>query len=107
CFPMAVGDLRRERLFPPTVRAWVRPEIRYAWCGPSGLVVDPWGHAGDHTLSGYFFRQTRFLSVLRFELNGRTPHPCSVAEISPHELEFTYIHPEVEHGGGGGSGSGG
>lgn len=87
--------------------AHVRPDIRYAWRGASGLVVDLQGHAGEHTLTGFYFRQTRFLRVLRLELNGESPYRCSLAEVAPHELEFGYIHPEVEGGGGGGSGSGG
>ena len=84
-----------------------RGDVWYAWRGPSMLIVDHAGWAGAHPLTGYFFRQARYLKYLRLLLGGRAPHPCSIAEDSPNELELTFIHPEVEHGGGGGSGSGG
>jgi glycogen debranching enzyme len=91
-------------LFPT---AHNRPEIRYAWRGPSVLVVDNRGRAGTEPLSGFFFRETRYLHTLRLEIDGDEPFPCSVAETTPHELVFDYIHPPVESSGGGGSGSGG
>jgi glycogen debranching enzyme len=87
--------------------AEIRPDHRYAWRGASCLVVDPFGGAGSHPLTGFYFRQARFLRVLRLELNGEVPYPCSLAEVAPNELEFGYIFPEVDRGGGGGSGSGG
>lgn len=87
--------------------AGIRPDHRCAWRGPAALVVDPRGWAGAHPLTGFYFRQARFLRGLRFEIGGEEPYPCSFAEAAPHELEFTFIHPEVERGGGGGSGSGG
>ncbi|MGH7443386.1 MAG: glycogen debranching N-terminal domain-containing protein, partial [Longimicrobiales bacterium] len=84
-----------------------RTDIRYAWRGPSMFAVEPDGRAGGHSLTGYFFRQARFLRDLRLYVCGEPPHPCSIAEVAPNELELTYIHPEVTKGGGGGSGSGG
>jgi glycogen debranching enzyme len=63
------------------------------------------GHAlGD--LTGWYFRQTRFLSALRLTLDGDEPFFCSYAEAAPHLLELAYIYPPVTKGGGGGSGSG-
>jgi glycogen debranching enzyme len=70
-------------------------------------VLDQAGRAGAHPLTGFFFRQTRFLRELRFEIEGEAPFPCSIAEVAPDLLETTGIFPEVERGGGGGSGSGG
>ena len=88
--------------------ARIRSEIHYAWRGPSVLVVDNQGRATDeHTLSGYFFRETRFLRTLRLELDGESPSPASVAEAEPNRLEFSAIYPPVEARGGGGTGSGG
>ncbi len=84
-----------------------RPGVRYAWRGPSQLIVDEAGAAGAHPLTGYFFRQTRFLRHLELRVMNERPHLCSIAEIAPNVLELTYIHPEVTKGGGGGSGSGG
>jgi glycogen debranching enzyme len=90
-----------------TPLAGIRPDLRYAWRGPAQLVLDQTGSAGQHALTGFWFRQARFLRTLRFEVLGRIPHLCSSAAVAPNELEFTYIHPEVTAGGGGGSGSGG
>ncbi|HEX2167629.1 MAG TPA: glycogen debranching N-terminal domain-containing protein, partial [Longimicrobiales bacterium] len=60
-----------------------------------------------HSLSGYYFRQTRFLKDLVLTIDHLSPHVCSFAESTPSDLELTFIHPEVTGGGGGGSGSGG
>lgn len=84
-----------------------RPDTLHAWQGSSLLILDPQGWAGEHTLTGYYFRQARFLRSLRLEINGGAPFPCSLAEVAPNELEFAYVYPPVEKGGGGGSGSGG
>lgn len=88
-------------------RADQRTGLRCAWRGSSMLVLGPDGWCGDHPLSGWFFRQTRYLRELRLLLAGAPPHLCSIAEVSPATLELTFIHPEVRAGGGGGSGSGG
>lgn len=66
-----------------------RAGIRFAWRGNSLLVLDLEGLAGEHPLTGYFFRQTRFLSTLRLAINDEAPFLCSVAEVSNavHEIE--------------------
>ncbi len=88
--------------------AQIRSEIQYAWRGPSVLVVDNSGRAGDeHTLSGFFFRETRYLRTLRLEIDDDEPFPCSVAEVAQNRLEFSAIYPPVQSRGGGGTGSGG
>ncbi|MBW3654839.1 MAG: hypothetical protein KY444_01940 [Gemmatimonadetes bacterium] len=87
--------------------AQIRPETRYAWCGPAVLIVDNQGRAGREPLTGFYFRETRYLSELRLQINGDDPFPCSIAQAEPHALELSYIHPPVEARGGGGSGSGG
>ncbi len=87
--------------------AHIRPGIRYAWCGPSLLVLDDRGRAGLEPLTGFYFRETRYLSGLALQINGKDPFPCSVASAGPNALEFSYVHPPVETRGGGGSGSGG
>jgi glycogen debranching enzyme len=89
------------------VRAHNRPEILYAWRGPSVLTVDSRGRCGREHLTGYFFRETRYLRELGLHINGEEPFLCSVAEAGPNVLEFSYIYPPVESQGGGGSGSGG
>lgn len=83
------------------------PGVRYAWRGPSILIVEPDGSTGGNTLTGFFFRQTRFLSELRLTVRGETPHLCSIAEVAPDEMELAYVYPEVIGGDGGGSGSAG
>ena len=83
-----------------------RPEVRYAWSGPAVLILSPDGSIGTDPLTGFFFRQTRFLSELRLEVHGERPFRCSIARTTADMLELTYVYPEVERGGGGGSGSG-
>lgn len=88
--------------------AAIRPRIRYAWKGPSLLVVDPHGNCGEHErLSGYYFRETRFLRTLRLEINRRAPWLCESAAIDPAILAFTHVFPEIANYGGGGSGQAG
>ena len=58
--------------------ALIRTGQLYAWKGPSLLVVNPRGDCGDdEPLSGYYFREARFLRTLRLEINGRWPCPCA------------------------------
>ena len=94
-----------RRLHPP--RASIRPNVRYVWRGPSMLVVDHQGACGTDPTTGFFFRETRFLSRLRLLVQGEEPFTCSVAEAEPHELELSYVYPPVSGAAGGGSGSGG
>ncbi|HEU5258909.1 MAG TPA: glycogen debranching N-terminal domain-containing protein [Vicinamibacterales bacterium] len=88
--------------------AVVRPDTLYAWSGPSLLVVNTRGEcAEDQRLSGYYFREARFIRTLQLRINGRTPWPCEAASIAPDTLAFTYIHPEITTPGGGGTGQAG
>jgi glycogen debranching enzyme len=88
--------------------ALIRSGQLYAWRGPSLLVVSPRGECGeDEPLSGYYFREARFLRTLRLEVNGRVPWPCEATLVAPHLLAFTYIYPELTEFGGGGSGQSG
>lgn len=63
-----------------------RPEIRYAWCGPAALVIDTEGSAGAHHLTGFFFRQCRFLKDLRLDIRGEecwdSAPPCSAGTLT-------------------------
>lgn len=86
----------------------IRPGIRYAWRGPSLLITDDRGECGDHgSLTGYYFRETRYLRTLRLELDGRRPWLCAAAEGGQHEMDLILVHPELSGGGGGGSGQSG
>jgi len=89
-------------------RALIRPATLYAWKGPSLLVTTTRGECGpDQGLTGYYFREARFLSTCRLLLNGREPWLCEAAAIGPDRLAFSYTFPEVARYGGGGSGQSG
>ena len=88
--------------------ALIRPGQLFIWKGPSLLLVDERGDCGEREqLSGYYFREARFLSTLRLEVNGRSPWLCDATLLEPHAVAFTYIHPELMQFGGGGSGQSG
>lgn len=74
----------------------IRSQQLYAWKGPSLLIVDSRGECSDREqLSGYYFRETRFLKTLRLEVNGHEPWLCEPAALQPDALAFTYVHPEA------------
>lgn len=88
--------------------ALIRPEQRYAWHGHSLILTDPRGDmCDDLALSGFYFRETRFLRTLRLTLDGNPPWLCESAQSAPNVLEFTYVYPEPDSFGGGGSGASG
>ena len=83
--------------------ALVRPDTLYAWKGPSLLIVDTRGDcSADQPLTGYYFRETRFVRTLRFHINGEEPWLCEIAASDPATLAFTYVYPEIADYGGGG-----
>jgi len=54
--------------------ALVHPNILYAWKGPSLFIANTRGDCSDdQTLSGYYFREARFLRTLRLEIDGDRP----------------------------------
>ena len=88
--------------------AFVRADTLYAWRGPSLLVTTPRGECGEeHTLSGFYYNEARVLRTLRFEINGERLWLCEAAPISPAQLDFLYVHPEITQPGGGGTGQAG
>ena len=88
--------------------AFVRSEQQYAWHGQSLLVTNNRGEcAEDDTLSGFYFREARFLRTLRLLIDGYAPWLCEVADGSPTTLDFVYVYPEMTSFGGGGSGASG
>jgi glycogen debranching enzyme len=88
--------------------ALIRAKTLYAWKGPSLLIVNTRGDCGeDEPLSGYYFRETRFVRTMRLEINGKAPWLCEAAALDPAALAFTYTYPEVAEYGGGGSGQSG
>ena len=88
--------------------ALIRSEILYAWKGPSLLIVNTRGECGaDQPLSGFYFREARFLSTLRLEINGEAPWLCEAGSPEPDALAFAFVHPEIKSPGGGGTGHSG
>ena len=85
--------------------ATVRANERCAWRGQALLITDLRGECGDALpLSGFYFRETRFIRSLRLRINGREPWLCEDAIVSPNELAFAYAYPEIVAYGGGGTG---
>jgi glycogen debranching enzyme len=72
------------------------------------LIVSTVGEAGGPgSLTGFYFREARFLSTLRLEIDGERPWLCEAAAVSPDQLQFVYTYPEVAVYEGGGSGQAG
>ena len=83
----------------------IRPELLYAWHGQSLLIVNARGECSDdQTLSGFYFREARYLRTLRLLINGERPWLCEAVAEDPTTLRFAYVHPELTQFGGGGSG---
>ena len=62
---------------------------------------------GTGSLTGFYFREARFLSTVRLEIDGERLWLCEAASISPNQLQFVYTYPEVAVYEGGGSGQAG
>jgi glycogen debranching enzyme len=85
-------------------RVHLRPELLYAWHGHTQFIVNTHGDCGDdQALSGFYFRETRYLSTLRLSLDGRQPWLSEAAVVDRSVLHFDYVHPELHSFGGGGS----
>jgi glycogen debranching enzyme len=89
------------------VNAFVLDDIFCAWRGPVLLVTDRRGGCGTHPLSGFYFREARYLRTLRVEINGCAPWLCEAASVGPECLQFNYVYPEISAPGGGGTGQSG
>jgi hypothetical protein len=86
-------------------RVSIQPELLCAWHGEAVLVVNTRGECGDdQTLSGFYFREARFLRTLRVLVEGEEPWLCEAAAEDPMTLRFAYVYPELTKFGGGGSG---
>jgi glycogen debranching enzyme len=82
--------------------AVIRPDTFQAWAGQSLLVVNTHGECGDDQgLSGYYFREARFLDRVQLRIDGAAPWRCEAAAINPDALAFTYVHPEIAQTGEG------
>ena len=88
--------------------ALVRPDILYAWKGPSLLIVNTRGECGpDQPLSGHYFREARFLRTLCLQIDGQRPWLCEAASVATDLLALNFVHPEIKEPGGGGTGQSG
>jgi glycogen debranching enzyme len=93
---------------PPLGAVTIRPELRYAWYGPALLITDSRGECGgSQGLTGFYFRETRFLRELRLEIDGQRPWLCTSGTGEQHTLALGFSHPELRGYTGGGSGTGG
>ncbi|MGH7639137.1 MAG: glycogen debranching N-terminal domain-containing protein, partial [Gemmatimonadaceae bacterium] len=85
--------------------SFIRSNERHAWHGQSLLITNQRGDCDDeNSLTGFYFRETRYLRTLRFEIDGEQPWLCESASAEPDSLLFNYVHPELTEFGGGGSG---
>jgi glycogen debranching enzyme len=90
------------------VFAAVRPDLLYAWCGPSLLITDTRGECGaNQQLSGFYFREARHIRTLALEINGRQPWLCEASAVDTRTLAMTFVYPEITQPGGGGTGQAG
>lgn len=86
----------------------VRPELLYAWRGPSLLVTNVRGECGaDQQISGFYFREARHLRTLALEINAHRLWLCEAAAPDPTSLTFSFVYPEITQPGGGGTGQAG
>jgi glycogen debranching enzyme len=58
-------------------------------------------------LTGFYFRECRFLNTIRAEIDGQRLWLCEASAVAPHTLQFIYTYPEVAVYEGGGSGQSG
>src|SRR5207253_8366028 len=74
----------------------VRVHERYAWHGQSLLITNDRGDCTeDDALTGFYFREARYLRTLCLLVNGESPWLCETAATSPTRLDFMYVHPEI------------
>src|ERR1044071_4958418 len=65
----------------------IRPDTAYAWCGPAVLITNCRGECSDDlTLTGFYFRETRYLATLRLEIDGDLPWLCEIATPEPDRI---------------------
>lgn len=83
----------------PSIIAGIRPGLRFAWRGPSLLVVTPRGECGAEPFSGYYFRAARHLSRLRLTIDGEPPYLCTLGGATPNEIDLVFVHPELREWG--------
>src|SRR5688500_17334053 len=88
------------------MNALIRPDMLYAWCGPSLLIVTARGEC-SRGFTGFYHREARHLRTWRLEVDGELPWLCEAAAVSPDTLDFAYTHPEIAEYGGGGTGQSG
>ena len=65
--------------------ALIQPNLLCAWHGEAVLVVNTRGECGDdQTLSGFYFREARFLRTLRVLVEDDEPWLCEAAAAVLH-----------------------
>jgi glycogen debranching enzyme len=85
--------------------AQVQPETLCAWRGPSLFITSTYGRCSDEQpISGFYYREARFLQQLEWRINGQRPWRCEAAATATNVLSFCFVHPEIQEPGGGGTG---
>ncbi|MGQ0642502.1 MAG: glycogen debranching N-terminal domain-containing protein [Gemmatimonadaceae bacterium] len=103
----AADSLSQATTRPDLTIAYVGSDVCCAWCGTSLLVLQrrPGAIAAtENPTTGFFYREARHLSTLRFEVNGSLPWFCEAAQHDTRRLTLSYVHPEFAEFGGGGTG---
>ena len=86
----------------PMSPSFIRSNERYAWHGQSVLLTNERGECGDdNSLSGYYFREARYLRTLKLEINGFGPDPfggtragfSASGEINRNDFGVSYNGP--------------
>ena len=85
----------------------IQSDALYAWRGSSLLIVNGRGECNDPPLTGFYYREARFLQTLRVTLNGTAPWLCESSQLEPNRLRFSSVYPELTVFGGGGTGQSG
>jgi glycogen debranching enzyme len=86
------------------VQARVQPTRRCAWYGRSLLVTNDRLECDESdVLTGYYFREARYLRTLCLRLNGASPWLCAEGELRHDVLSAVYVYPELTQFEGGGT----
>jgi hypothetical protein len=68
-------------------QTYIRHGLLYAWHGQCLLIVNTEGACDDdEPLSGFYFREARFLRTLRLTIDGEQPWLCEAAVENPSAL---------------------
>ena len=76
-----------------TAKITPRPQIRYCSQGRAVLATDLEGLINDSPRQGFFYGETRLLSLYRYLVEGRRPEMIAVSNVEQHSWLGYYISP--------------